>query len=94
MAELSRSYDALEKILQPVAADRVAEIGRTTPIRGPERMRPQDRERIIAGVHAAVPAEAQAKPRRPRKLLVLDLNVAYPGHGSIPGGEYGDRFMG
>ena len=33
---------------------------------------------------AAVPAEAPAKPKKPRKLLVLDLQVAYGGHGSIP----------
>jgi type 1 glutamine amidotransferase len=84
LAELSRAYDQLEKVMQPLAAARVAEIGRTTPIRGPERMRAQDRERSIAAVHSAVPAQAQAKPRKQRKLLVLDLNVAYPGHGSIP----------
>src|SRR5262249_4676231 len=84
MEELSKSYDSLEALLQPLAADRVAELGRTTPIRWPEGMRSQDRERIIAGVHAAVPSEAQAKPKKRRKLLVMDLNVAYPGHGSIP----------
>jgi type 1 glutamine amidotransferase len=84
MADLSKSYDWLEQTLQPLAAAKVAEIGRITPIRGPERMRPQDRDRSIAAIHAAVPTQAQAKPKKPRKLLVMDLNVAYPGHGSIP----------
>src|SRR5687767_12507337 len=55
-AELSRSYDFLEGVLQGVTADRVAEIGRTTPIRGTDRIRPQDRERTIAAIQAAVPA--------------------------------------
>ncbi len=83
-SELAKSYDLLESALQTVTADRVAEIARTTPIRGVDRIRPQDRERVIAAIHAAVPSQAPAKPRRPRKLLVLDINVAYPGHGSIP----------
>jgi type 1 glutamine amidotransferase/sugar phosphate isomerase/epimerase len=83
LEELSKSYDVLEKALQLVVADRVAQLGRTTPARGPDRMR-ADRERIIANIQAAAPAMAQVKPRKPRKLLVMDLNVAYPGHGSIP----------
>ena len=83
-ADLAKSYDFLEGVLQTLTADRVAEIGRTTPIRGVDRIRPQDRERIITAIHAAVPAQAPAKPRKLRKLLVIDLNVAYPGHSSIP----------
>jgi type 1 glutamine amidotransferase len=35
-------------------------------------------------IEAAIPAEAPAKPVRPRKLLIFDLNVGYGGHGSIP----------
>ena len=85
--DLAKSFDALEKALRTVAADRVAQIGRTTPVRGPERLRAQDREKIIAGIHAAAPPVAQAKPAKARKLLVVDLNVAYPGHGSIPAGN-------
>ncbi len=30
-----------------------------------------------------MPAQAFAKPRKPRKLLIFDLNVGYGGHGSI-----------
>jgi len=41
-------------------------------------------EKDRAGVFAAVPFEAPAKPKKTRKLLVLDLQVAYGGHGSIP----------
>lgn len=80
LEELTKSFQAYEKALQPIAGDRVDQLSRTTPIRGLERLRPADR----AGVESAVPAEAPVKPRKPRKLLVIDLNVAYPGHNSIP----------
>jgi type 1 glutamine amidotransferase len=80
VADLNKSFDGFDAAFQPVAADRVGELARTTPIRGPERLSEKDR----AGVIAAVPAEAAAKPKKPRKLLVLDLQVAYGGHGSIP----------
>jgi len=80
LADMSTSFEGYEKAVQPIAADRVDQLSRTTPIRGPERLPEKDR----AAIEAAVPAEAQAKPKKPRKLLVIDLNVAYPGHGSIP----------
>lgn len=35
-------------------------------------------------VEAAIPATAIAKPLKPRKLLIFDLNVNYGGHASIP----------
>jgi type 1 glutamine amidotransferase/sugar phosphate isomerase/epimerase len=80
IADMSKSFDGYDKALQPIVADKVDQISKTTPIRGPERLSEKDRE----GVEAAVPAVASTKPKKPRKLLVFDLNVAYPGHGSIP----------
>jgi type 1 glutamine amidotransferase/sugar phosphate isomerase/epimerase len=80
LADMTQSFDAYDKALQPIAAERVDSLSRTTPIRGIARLAEKDRE----GVEAAVPDEAPAKPKKPRKLLVLDINVAYPGHGSIP----------
>ena len=41
---------------------------------------PGETERMVA----ALPAAAPATPRRPRRLLIFDLNVGYGGHGSIP----------
>jgi len=79
-ADLSKSLDGFEAEFQRVAADRVGDLSRSTPIRGQERLSEKDR----AGVMAAVPAEAPAKPKKPRKLLVVDLQVGYGGHGSIP----------
>lgn len=34
-------------------------------------------------IEAALPTQAPAPPRQPRKLLIFDLNVGYPGHRSI-----------
>lgn len=34
-------------------------------------------------IEAALPAMAPARPTKPRKLLIFDLNVGYPGHRSI-----------
>ena len=49
-----------------------------------------DRQRI----EAALPARAPAPPRKPRKLLIFDLNVGYPGHGSIRAANLAFTLMG
>ncbi len=90
MADLSRSLVAFEKALQPVMAERVNEISRTTATRGPDRLSPEEKQKI----DAALPANAPAKPKKPRKLLVLDLNIAYGGHRSIPAENYALEMMG
>jgi type 1 glutamine amidotransferase/sugar phosphate isomerase/epimerase len=35
-------------------------------------------------IEAAIPAKAFVQPRKPRRLLIFELNVGYGGHGSIP----------
>jgi len=47
-----------------------------------------------ARVEAAIPAQAPARPRKPRKLLIFDLNVGYPGHGSIATANLAFTLMG
>ncbi len=42
---------------------------------------PQGREELER-IEAAIPESAPAPPRKPRRLLVFDLNVGYPGHAS------------
>lgn len=37
-----------------------------------------------AAIEAALPGKPIVRPGRPRKLLVLTLNLGYPGHASIP----------
>jgi hypothetical protein len=78
--ELLSALDHMEKAVTPVMADRVAQFAKTQATRGPGRITPEDRQKL----EAALPESAAAKPKKPRKLLVVDLNVAYGGHRSIP----------
>ncbi|HYW45045.1 MAG TPA: ThuA domain-containing protein [Bryobacteraceae bacterium] len=89
-ADLTRSLQGFEKALQPVMAARVDEISRAAAIRGSDRVTPEERQMI----EAALPRQAPAKPKKPRKLLVMDLNVAYPGHRSIPEENLAIELMG
>jgi type 1 glutamine amidotransferase/sugar phosphate isomerase/epimerase len=89
-AALTRTLEAFEKAIQPVMGEQVDRMSRAAAIRGPERLSPEARQAILA----ALPTQAPAKPRKPRKLLVLDVNIAYPGHGSIPAENFGIEQMG
>jgi hypothetical protein len=77
--------DALEKALQPAMAARVRQVVDSPhgAIRGPERLAPEMRQQI----EAAIPAQAPAKPKKARRMLVLDLNM-WSGHATIPHGNY------
>jgi type 1 glutamine amidotransferase/sugar phosphate isomerase/epimerase len=50
-----------------------------TPWLGAAEAEASERQKI----EAAIPAKALVPPRKPRKLLIFDLNVNYGGHGSI-----------
>ena len=43
---------------------------------------PPTEAEVRAKIEAALPAKAIVAPRRPRRLLIFDLNVGYPGHPS------------
>jgi len=45
-------------------------------------------------IEAAIPAEAPARPAKPRTLLIFDLNVGYGGHASIPFANWAFTRMG
>src|SRR4026207_1297541 len=49
-----------------------------------------DRQKI----EAAIPARASVRPAKPRKLLIFDLNVGYPGHRSIQPANLAFTLMG
>ncbi len=89
-AGLSSSLRGLERGLQPILAERVGEMARAAATRGPERLTPEDRQKI----EAALPRTAPAKPAKPRKLLVMDLQIAYGGHRSIPAQNFALEQMG
>jgi len=45
-------------------------------------------------IEAAIPAKAFVQPRKPRRLLIFELNVGYGGHGSIPTASLAFTLMG
>jgi len=53
-----------------------------------------DDSQELERIEQAIPAEAPAVPRRPRKLLIFDLNVNYGGHASIPTANTAFALMG
>ncbi len=84
VADLSRSLEAFEKAVQPLVADRVMQLSRGIPIKGPDRLTPEEREKVTA----ATPRKPAATPKASRRLLVYDANIGYGGanggHRSIP----------
>lgn len=87
---LAQSLDDFEEALRPVMADRVDAISRTAAIRSPDGVAPEDKQAI----QAALPKHAIVTPKKTRRLLVLDLNVAYGGHRSIPAENFALEQMG
>jgi type 1 glutamine amidotransferase len=84
-ADMLKNVTAFERVMWPAMAERVRQMVKSPPgqIRGPDRLDADMRKQI----EAAAPREAIAKPSRPRKLLVTDLQM-YSGHSTIPHGNY------
>jgi type 1 glutamine amidotransferase/sugar phosphate isomerase/epimerase len=76
--------------VRPAIAYRVDELARLTPISTPERVPADQRQRI----DAAIPRQALVKPKKTRKLLVVDLaiNGSFY-HGSTPLGNLSLELM-
>ena len=84
-ADMRRSLDAFERVMWPAMAERVRRMAASPPgqIRGPDRLEAAMRSQIDTGA----PKQAVATPKKPRKLLVTDLQM-YSGHTTIPHGNY------
>jgi type 1 glutamine amidotransferase/sugar phosphate isomerase/epimerase len=83
-ADMVRNLTAFERVMWPAMAERVR-VMLTTPagrIRGGDSL-PAD---MRAQIDAAAPRAPIVTPRRPRKLLVTDIQM-YSGHGTIPHGN-------
>jgi type 1 glutamine amidotransferase/sugar phosphate isomerase/epimerase len=83
-ADMMRNLQAFERVMWPVMAERVR-VMLTTPagqIRGGDRLAAD----VRAQIEAAAPRSAIVAPKRPRKLLVTDIQM-YSGHGTIPHGN-------
>jgi type 1 glutamine amidotransferase len=74
-AELARSLDTFERAAQPAMATRVAKLMLATPDKSGDKLTPEQQQ----AVRAAMPAQAAAKPKKARKLLVIDANIGYGG---------------
>jgi sugar phosphate isomerase/epimerase/type 1 glutamine amidotransferase len=84
-ADLLANLNAFERVMWPAMAERVRRMVASEPgrIRGSDRLSAEDRQ----AVEAAAPRQAIVKPRKPRKLLVTDLQM-YSGHTTIPHGNW------
>ena len=89
-ADLSRSVEGFEKAVQPSLGDFVTKASAGMKIRGPEELSADVKQKI----EAAIPQQAPAKPKKPRKLLVMDLCVDNMSHNTIPHFNYALELMG
>jgi type 1 glutamine amidotransferase len=84
-ADMIKSLQAFERVMWPAMSARVNDMLKTPAgqIRGGDRLDAAMR----AQIDAAIPRQAPAKPSRPRKLLVTDIQM-YSGHSTIPHGNH------
>jgi len=84
-ADLVKTLAAFEQLMWPAMAERVRTMlaSPAGAIRGPDRLDPGMRQQIAA----AAPRQALAVPKKPRKLLVTDIQM-YSGHSTIPHGNW------
>ena len=84
-ADMVKNLQGFERVMWPAMSARVNDMLKTPAgqIRGGDRLDAAMR----AQIDAAIPRQAAAKPARPRKLLVTDIQM-YSGHTTIPHGNY------
>ena len=84
-ADMKKNLDAFERVMLPAMAERVREMlaSPAGQIRGGDRLSAD----VRAKIDAAVPTKAVVTPKKPRKMLVTDIQM-YSGHSSIPHGNY------
>jgi type 1 glutamine amidotransferase/sugar phosphate isomerase/epimerase len=90
-AEMLKNLNGFEQAMWPAMAARVRQMLDTPAgnIRGGDRLPAEMR----AQIEAAAPRAAIVKPKKPRKLLVTDIQM-YSGHGTIPHGNLMLELMG
>ena len=90
-ADLQKSMNGFERAMWPAMAARVRQMVDSPPgkIRGPELLSDAMKKQI----DDAAPRKAIVQPKKPRKLLVTDLQM-YSGHDTIPHGTLMLELMG
>jgi sugar phosphate isomerase/epimerase/type 1 glutamine amidotransferase len=86
--QMSQSVAFLNQMVSKLVGEKLDETSRNTSTRW--QVPAEDRQKIAD----AIPRQAPAKPRQPRKLLVVDLQAAYAGHRSVPYGNIALQEMG
>jgi type 1 glutamine amidotransferase/sugar phosphate isomerase/epimerase len=84
---IKQSAAFLEKTTTAVLADYIDTVSRTTEPRF--KISDEDKQKV----EAAVPAKALVAPKKPRKMLVIDMQAAYGGHRSLPYANVAIRSM-
>jgi type 1 glutamine amidotransferase/sugar phosphate isomerase/epimerase len=84
-ADLVKTLSAFEQVMWPAMAERVRTVlaSPAGAIRGPDRLDSGMRQQIAD----AAPRQSLAVPKKPRKLLVTDIQM-YSGHSTIPHGNW------
>jgi type 1 glutamine amidotransferase len=90
-ADMMKNLNGFEHIMLPAMAERVRAMlaSPAGQIRGGDRLSAEMR----AQIDAATPRKAIVTPKKPRKMLVTDIQM-YSGHGTIPHGNYLLELMG
>jgi type 1 glutamine amidotransferase/sugar phosphate isomerase/epimerase len=78
--EVAKTIEAFENTVQPVLGAFVVNMSKVTPIKTGDKL-PED---VKAKIDAAIPRTAYVKPKKPRKLLVIDACIANMSHNTIP----------
>jgi sugar phosphate isomerase/epimerase len=79
-AEMAKTADAFEKAFQPTLGAFVDAASKSMPIYSGDSLLAD----IKAKIDAAIPRTAYVKPKKPRKLSVIDACVADMSHNTIP----------
>ena len=85
-----QAVDTFARVALPVARYHAEYASRTPGVRREGGI--SDEERAL--VEKAIPASAPATPKKPRRLLVMDLNIGRRGHPSIPHANLAIELMG
>jgi type 1 glutamine amidotransferase/sugar phosphate isomerase/epimerase len=88
---MQKSVEAFDEELRPMIVDVVKETSRTQAIK--RNTTAEEHDAVFAAL-SALPKDASVKPKKPRKLLVIDLNTPHGGHRSIPAGNLAIEEMG
>ncbi len=94
-ADLFAAVDAFEATVQPAYGEYFTELSRAAPIRRDLAKPPPNQtwsleearrrsEDTLKKIEAAIPRQAYATPKKPRKLLVIDACLAGMSHDTIP----------